>query len=62
MRDAATETDGGNAGKWKAWKNDEAVSPPFPLPVEIDKTHSHRRDDYDGMNISLNQPAKRYAF
>jgi len=41
MRDAATETDGGNAGKWKAWKNDEAVSPPFPLPVEIDKTDFH---------------------
>ena len=31
MRNAAAETDGGNAGRWKAWKNDEAVFLPFPI-------------------------------
>ena len=41
MRNAATETDGGNAGRWKAWKNDEAVFPPFPPPLEIDQADFH---------------------
>jgi hypothetical protein len=34
---------------WKAWKNDEAVFPPFPPTLEIDQTDfhiPHRHDDY----------------
>jgi hypothetical protein len=38
---AATEADGGNAGRWKARKNDEAVFPPFPPTLEIDQTDFH---------------------
>ena len=38
---AATETGGGNAGGWKAWKNDRAVFPPFPPTSEIDKADFH---------------------
>jgi hypothetical protein len=41
MKDAVTETGGGNAGEWKAWKNDGAVFPPFPLTLEIDQTDFH---------------------
>ena len=41
MRNAATETDGGNAGRWKAWKNDEAVFLPFPPTLEIDQADFH---------------------
>ena len=41
MMAAATEAGGGNAGGWKAWKNDETVFPPFPLTLEIDQTDFH---------------------
>jgi hypothetical protein len=35
------QVDRGNAGPWKAWKNDETVSPPFPPPLEIAAAISH---------------------
>jgi hypothetical protein len=38
---AATEAGGGNAGGWKAWKNDGTVFPPFPPTLEIDKADFH---------------------
>jgi len=41
MMDAATEAGGGNAGEWKAWKNDETVFPTFPPTLEIDQTDFH---------------------
>ena len=41
MRIATTEAGGENAGGWKAWKNDEAVFPPFPPTLEIDQTDFH---------------------
>ncbi len=41
MMNAAAEADGGNAGRCKAWKNDEAVFPPFPRTLEIDQTDFH---------------------
>ena len=41
MMNAAAEAGGGNAGGWKAWKNDETVFPPFPPTLEIDQTDFH---------------------
>jgi hypothetical protein len=31
----------GNAGPWKAWRNDETVFPPLPQPLEIAAAISH---------------------
>jgi hypothetical protein len=41
MMDAAAGAGGGNAGRWKGWKNDETVFPPFPPTLEIDKADFH---------------------
>jgi len=52
MMNAATEADGGNAGRWKAWKTMKL----FPtLPNDLGNRsnrfpHSHRHDHYDEMN------------
>ena len=52
MKNAATEADGGNAGRWKAWKTIKL----FPtLPTDLGNRsnrfpHSHRHDDDYEMN------------
>jgi len=41
MMNTATEAGDGNAGRWKAWKNDETVFPLFPTTLEIDQADFH---------------------